>query len=559
MKRYTNRIRDEPEREVKEKKSLKRRWIIMKQKGKKNFFKASTEQLERLKNVQGYDWMRAAEQKEGVTVSAVYDVSDNRKPNTGLKLYTVEKANAVVFTNNEQGSRSCFLHQNIAALGRSTSKPNLFVFDSTRELYGMHAETLKAQGYKVSLLDFSEPHNSDKWNPFAGLIWRVKQIRELENELENRDGKYYANGEEFYTYKKARERLAWHWITLYKDISDLADGLVNGYPFCNEPESAKIFAAFLCAMCEDCVASKLCTSQLLLTNVFRNIEKYCSTDYRKLEEYIVDKRNKNSQARKIMNTVFSGKDKEAYLKLIDLVYKTISKSFDENLEILTSESTIDLFTEEDEPKAIFVVSTKVEDCRNHFIRFFFKQASTAESMLKDVISCRMDYKAPENVRSSYFIVNNYSGLVNIPYEIADFAGEENPHKLILISQSYEQLIKLYGEGFGDWIKSEGVIKMFLSADDIKSKKEYYELCCVKEGTEEQSEPTKAEIEIFDQVKGVGNAVVAIGENPPCPTHYENAYNLFGLYCPEGGIKTIEREKRSLDAPVLFDIGNPQKE
>ena len=39
----------------------------MKQKGKKNFFKASTEQLERLKNVQGYDWMRAAEQKEGVS------------------------------------------------------------------------------------------------------------------------------------------------------------------------------------------------------------------------------------------------------------------------------------------------------------------------------------------------------------------------------------------------------------------------------------------------------------------------------------------------------------
>ena len=222
----------------------------MKQKGKKNFFNASTEQLERLKNVQGYDWMRAAEQKEGVTISAVFTESDNRKPNTGLKLYAVENTSAVVFTNNEQGSRSCFLHQNIAALGKSTGKPNLFVFDSTRELYGMHAQTLKAQGYKVSLLDFSEPQNS-----------------------ENRDGKYYANGEEFYTYKKARERLAWQWNSLCEDVRDLADGLVKGYPFGVDEETPKIFIAFICAMCEDCVASKLCTSQLLLTNVFRNIQK----------------------------------------------------------------------------------------------------------------------------------------------------------------------------------------------------------------------------------------------------------------------------------------------
>lgn len=531
----------------------------MKQKCKKNFFNASTEQLERLKNVQGYDWMRAAEQKEGVTISAVFTESDNRKPNTGLKLYTVENTSAVVFTNNEQGSRSCFLHQNIAALGKSTGKPNLFVFDSTRELYGMHAQTLKAQGYKVSLLDFSEPQNSDKWNPLSGIIWRVKLIRELENELENRDGKYYANGEEFYTYKKARERLAWQWNSLCEDVRDLADGLVKGYPFGVDEETPKIFIAFICAMCEDCVASKLCTSQLLLTNVFRNIQKYYLTDYQKLEEYIVDKRHKNSYARKIMSSLFSGKDRDVSMSMVNRALKSISNFFDENLERLTSEASIDLYTEGDEPKAIFVVSTKPENCRNHFARFFFKQAATAEKVVEDVKKCRMDYKEPASRRASYFIVNNYSGLLNVSYQSGNFADTQYHHKLILIAQSYEQLVEIYGANICDWIKGDGVIKMFLSADDIKSKKEYCELCCVKDGAEEISEPSIAEIEIFDKVKGVGNAVVAIGDNPPCPTHFTNACNLFELYCPEGGVEITEREKRELDAPLLFDIGSLRRD
>ena len=62
------------------------------------------------------------------------------------------------------------------------------------------------------------------------------------------------------------------------------------------------------------------------------------------------------------------------------------------------------------------------------------------------------------------------------------------------------------------------------------------------------------MEIFDNAKGVGNAVVAVGDNPPVSTRFTPAYKLFGLYCPEGEVKQVEKQRNTLDKSALFDIG-----
>ena len=534
----------------------------MKQRGKKMIFNTSTEHLERLKNVQGYDWKRAAEQKAGVTISAVLSGTENKKQNTGLKLLTVQDTNAVVFSNNEQGSMSCFLHQNIAALGKSSTKPNLFVFDSTRELYEVHAHTLEAEGYHVYLLDFSNAFHSDRWNPLSELIWRVKQIRELDNELENRDGKYYAIGEVYYTYKAARTRLMSHWNELYLSVSGIS-AMIIGDSADNEAELAeKIVTSFICAMCEDCVSSKLRTSQLLLTNVYQNIMKYGSGDYELFKEYLVDKRAKPSFSRVIMSQVFAEENKQELVKRLNQAVALISHRFDKDVERITSEATLDLYTEADFPKAVFIVNDKDNVCKNNHLELFFLQACEARAEVARELQFRINQKEPIMRRLSYFIINNHNGRLNIPFKGNCFKHLSEHNKLILVLQSYSQLIEKYGTVYGDWIKTPAVLKMFLSADDVECKKEYFELCFNRDGNENETDMTKAEVEIFDKAKGVGNAVVSIEENQPCPTHFTNAYTLLGLYCSNSCIEHVECTEQAvteLDEGLLFDIQDLDKE
>ena len=528
----------------------------MKQNGKKYNFNNSTVELERLKDMQGYDWMWAAEQKDGVTIAAECDYPEQGKKQkgVGLKLLTVKNFNAVVFSNNEAGSRTCFLHQNIATLGKSSTKPNLFIFDNSHELYEAHAETLKSEGYKVYLLNFKDEVASDKWNPLSALVWRVKLIRELENELENRDGKYYALDEVFTTYKQVRERATELRQSLYENVYEITESLFGGTTTENADISKKLISAFILAMCEDCIASKLCTSQLLLTNVYQNLLKYGVEGDDVLKGYLMKMRNRYSKAKVLMNEIFALQGGESFKKAVGGAIFLLSHAFDDKIGLITSEPLIDLYSEDEHQTAIFIVGDKTGCYQHRYIELFFTQAYKARMELEQMQSRRMDYEIPSFRRSSYFLINDYKSFLNVPFSKGIFTTDDMRRKLILVSQCYSQLLEKYGSGFEDWIKSSGVLKMFLSADDVESKKEYCELCCNREGTESKPEQKRVEMEIFDNAKGVGNAVVAVGDNPPASTRFTPAYKLFGLYCPEGEVKQVEKQRNTLDKSALFDIG-----
>ena len=47
------------------------------------------------------------------------------------------------------------------------------------------------------MLDLREPYSSARWNPMNVLIRRIKLVKDLENNLQNKDGKYYGAGETF--------------------------------------------------------------------------------------------------------------------------------------------------------------------------------------------------------------------------------------------------------------------------------------------------------------------------------------------------------------------------
>ncbi len=504
--------------------------------------------LGRIKDIMCFNWENTNQYPDGVTIHAEHEVSPSKKQlDAKLKMLTVKSVNAVAFSTNASGGRSCFIDQNIAALSNSATKPSLFVFDSDVELYCRHAKSLEKLGYKVALLDFEYPNNSDKWNPYSTLVWRIKLIRELSNELENRDGKYYGVGEMFRTYKDVRTRLDEIRNELYEAVDFITEQLF--YHIVESDECAiarKLISAFTIAICEDCIASQLGVSQLILTNVCQNLLHYCKNDSAVLKGYLVDKRNKHSKAKAVAQEVYEGRSPEDLQGIMESVIRLIRLNCGDGVMSATCENWIDIFCNTDSPTAVFILLRKKEGMVPKYVNLFFSQSYKAREEVMAFERKKMGYIEPKALRPFYYIVNGYDVLPNIKFDCSLFSGENGARHLILIAKSYTQLLKKYGEKFSDWLKADCSLKLFLSVDDLESRKEYCELCCSHLGNEAQAIQSLKEIEMFDKVNGVGNAVVSLFDKPPFTTRFTPSYKILSLICPEG-----ERREPDSDDSVSY--------
>ena len=532
---------------------------------KKNMFDDSSEemvkQIKKLREVDCFDWANASQHQDGVAINAELILplnSSKTQKAPSLEMLTVKSQNAVAFSTHISGGRTCFLDQNIAALSKSTTRPNLYIVDSDRDLYIRHAKTLKQNGYDVYLLDFNDAKNSDRWNPYAPLIWRIKLIRELETELENKDGKYYGIGEMFTTYKDVRARIKELKSELYDFICIITDVLYNTDMKFDENVVAKakqIISAFTLAMCEDCISSKLGTAQLVTINLLSNFTLFSRGEAKEMISYLTEKRDRNSRVKHIVKdilTPLSDSDKEDVFMIAE---RLIKANIPYELGVLTSEDVIELYKESEHPKAVFVIQPEQDSFMGGYVTLFLSQAYSCNTEMAEAASRQILYIKPESVRPNYFIINGYRNLPDIEFNSDSFGLEDDEHKLILVSKSYRQLLAKYGESFANWMKYNCMVKLFLSVDDMESRNEYRELCCVSEGNETEDDYVQSfkEMELFDKVRGVGNAVVSVLMKPPFITRFTSSETLTNVYYPAGEIEITEPEGLYLDKRVGFDI------
>ena len=542
---------------------------MYKNNSKKNMFDDSSEemikQIKKLSVVENFDWAKASQHQDGVVINAELTLplnsSKNQKP-PYVDTITVKNSNAIAFSTHVSGGRTCFLDQNIATLGGCSTKPNLFVVDSNRDLYIRHAKTLEQNGYHVRILDFNDIAGSDRWNPFSQLIWRIKLIRELENELENRDGKYYGIGEMFTTYKDVRSRIQELRGDLYKEICGIVGSIYNTDTK-SEAKSVegakKLLSAFVLAICEDCIASRLCTSQLVLMNLFQNFDMYCKGDAKQLREYLVNKRHRHSTAKKIVMELFKDASDNTIEDIFFVAGKMMNLDCNYNLCVLTSEDTIDLYKEDDEQKAVFIVMPPKGNFMHGYVELILRQAYSCKTEIKDAVSRQIGYREPNFVRPNYYLVNGYDILPRLDFSNSVFGSENSEHRIILVGRSYAQLLNEYGDDFAKWVKQQCGVKLFLSVDDTESREEYIKLCCSADNGESQDSYLQSfkEVELFDKVRGIGNSVVSVMMNPPFITRFTSSETLLNLYCPLGFYEGRAGEGMGVDKRISFDVAKDE--
>lgn len=527
----------------------------------------TTKRLKKLKEFKVMSYREVGDKTDGIVIGA-------EKKAGGVEVITTSQLHALIVGTTGSGKTTGFVDQNIAVLGRSKSKPSIVISDPKKELYEKHAKNLEKQGYKISVLDLREPYSSERWNPMQVLIRRIRLVKDLENNLKQKEGKYYGAGEVFQTYKDARTRMQELKDEIYENAQDLV------YTICPiqnkeqpnwEQGARNLIFGFVLAMCEDCIKEKIDEKQLLLFNVYHNITKYCSEDTTMLKKYLMEGRDEFSKVRGLVNTVLITSDKTltSYLSEVNAYMNQLA---DDGIMSMTSENELDIINMDEEANAVFVIIPDERFTRHRFVTLFVTQMYKELVEKANLNLRRQQTETAILKRNTYFVLDEFANLPKFEnIEGMVTVARSRGIRFLFVLQSYSQLQAKYGREVGDIIKTNCNVKIFIGSDDSETRKEFSELCGnkkIKSFSVNTNVETSASsntgattqplitIGMLERLNGdeKGDAIVSVRGYEPIWTKFTPSYELSRVYFPEGKAEMSKREAIMFDKEqYLFDI------
>lgn len=533
----------------------------------------TVKKLKKLREFEVANYKDFKDVKDGIVIGA------ERKGNN-VEIISTSQLHALIVGTTGSGKTTGFVDQNIEVLARSKTKPSIVISDPKKELYEKHANQLKKEGYKISMLDLREPYSSARWNPMNVLIRRIKLVKELENNLQNKDGKYYGAGETFLSYKDARTRVQELKDEIYENAQDLVYTLCpvqnKDQPTWEEGARNLIFGLVL-AFCEDCIKGKVEEKQLLLFNIYHNITKYCSEDTSALKEYLLTGRDEFSKVKGLVNTVLITSDKTltSYLSEVNSYMQQLS---DDGILSLTSENDLDIVNLDEEANAVFIIVPDERFTRHRFVTLFITQMYKELVEKANLNLRRNECDTAILKRNTYFVLDEFGNLPKFEnIEGMVTVARSRGIRFLFVLQSFSQLTAKYGKDIGDIIKTNCNVKIFIGSDDPDTRKEFSELCGQKK-VKNFSVNTNAEnpassntgasnqplitIGMLERLNGnvKGDAIVSVRGYEPIWTKFTPSYELKEVYFPEGKADISKREARLFEKQnYVFDIVSKNNE
>ena len=531
----------------------------------------TTKRLKKLKEFTVTTWAKMPEHDDEIVIGA-------EKKGKELEIVSTSALHAMIVGTTGSGKTTGFVDQNIAILGRSKGKPSLIIADPKKELYEKHAKQLESEGYKISTLDLREPYSSARWNPMQVLIRRIRQVKELQNDLKQEDGKYYACGEVFLSHRDARTRVQELKDEIFENAMDLVYTLCpvqnKDQPTWEEGARNLIFGLVL-AFCEDCIAGKMDEKQLQLFNVYHNV---CSEDTTALKKYLLEGRDEFSKVRGLVNTVLITSDKTltSYLSEVNSYMQQLS---DDGILSMTIENDIDIANMDESPNALFVIVPDERFTRHRFVTLFLTQTYKE---LVEKANANLRKKETDTAtlkRRAYYILDEFANLPKMEnIEGMVTVGRSRGIRYLFVLQSFSQLNAKYGKDVADILKSNCNVKLFIGSDDAETRKEFSELCGQKK-VKSFSVNTSAENPassntgasnqplitpgMLERLNGdeKGDAIVSVRGYEPIWTRFTPSYELKHIYFAAGKADIGKREARLFDkSQYVFDIcGGSQAE
>ena len=527
----------------------------------------TVKRLKKMKEFTVTTWDKQGENDDEIVIGA-------EKKGKALEIISTSQLHALIVGTTGSGKTTGFVDQNIAILGRSKGKPSMLIADPKKELYEKHAEQLKSEGYTISTLDLREPYSSARWNPMQVLIRRIRQVKELQNNLKCEDGKYCACGEVFLSYDDARTRVQELKDEIFENTMDLVYTLCpvqnKDQPTWEEGARNLIFGLVL-AFCEDVISGKMDEKQLQLFNVYHNITKYCSEDTTALKQYLLENRDEYSKVRGLVNTVLITSDKTltSYLSEVNAYIQQLS---DDGILSMTSDDDLNIVNMDETPNAVFIIVPDERFTRHRFVTLFITQMYKELVEKANLNLRRGDTETAILKRKAYFILDEFGNLPKLEnMEGMVTVGRSRGIRYLFVLQSFSQLNAKYGKDIADILKSNCNIKIFIGSDDPETRREFSELCGQKKiknfsvNTSTESNATSntgasnqplITVGMLERLNGneKGDAIVSVRGYEPIWTRFTPSYELSGVYFEAGKADISKREARLFEKQeFVFDI------
>ena len=401
------------------------------------------------------------------------------------------------------------------------------------------------------------------------LTRRIRLIKELQNDLQFKDGKYYGAGEVFLSYRDARTRVQELKDEIFENAMDLVYTLcpVQNHEQPNwEMGARNLIFGLVLALCEDCIKGKIEEKQLLLFNVYHNITKYCSEDTTALREYLLEGRDEFSKVRGLVNTVLITSDKTltSYLSEVNSYMQQLA---DDGILSLTSENDLDIVNMDESPNAVFIIVPDERFTRHRFVTLFITQMYKELVEKANLNLRRHQTETAILKRNTYFVLDEFGNLPKFEnMEGMVTVARSRGIRFLFVLQSFSQLNVKYGKDVGDVIKTNCNVKIFIGTDDSDTRKEFSELCGQKKiknfsvntsvehsassSTGAGNQPLIT-VGMLERLNGdeKGDAIVSVRGYEPIWTKFTPSYKLAHIYFKDGKADMSKREA------VLFEKEN----
>lgn len=541
--------------------------IVMKENDLEDTEWLAIKKLKKLKEFEISDWHSIKEKNDGIVIGA-------KKKRKTIEIITTSQLHSLIVGTTGSGKTTGFVDQNIAILAHSKTKPSLIVTDPKKELYEKHKKQLEKEGYQVSMIDLREPYSSTKWNPMNVLIRRIRLVKDLQNNLIQKDGKYYGANETFLSYKDAKARIQELKDEIFENAKDLVYTLC---PVQNKDQptweegARNLILGFVLALCEDCLKDEVEEKQLLLFNIYHNITKYCSEDTTVLKQYLIEKREEFSKVKGLVNTVLITSDKTltSYLSEVNSYMQQLT---DDGILALTSESELDIIHLDETPQAVFIVIPDERQTRHRFVTLFITQIYKELVEKANLNLRRAETSTAILKRNVYFILDEFGNLPH--FEEMDgmvTVARSRGVRFLFVLQSYSQLKNRYGNEIADIIKSNCNVKIFIGTGDIETRKEFSDLCGQKKiktlsiNTSVESLPSSnvgamnqplITTGMLERLNGnkKGDAIISVRGYQPIWSQFTPSYELKEFYFSEGKADLTKKEGTLFEKEnYVFDI------
>lgn len=501
------------------------------------------------------------------------------------------------------GKTSGFVDPVIQILCRTKTKPGLVITDPKGEIHGFHAATLKAMGYDVHVIDLCDPYRSARWNPFAAVIDKTRQIGEAEklelipievvqdkgkyiydaaeydtfeqaNAEADRQGRYIFGGKKFKTYEKAdTERKVFIQKLCDEIFIDLQDIVYTICPVTSQQEpvweqgARNFILGLTVAMWEDLRDGGCREEEFNLHTLYKNITTYATGEMNELRSYLTSDRGMFSQAEGLAQTVLTSTDRtlSSYLSQVNSYMINFA---DSGIRRLTSGNDIELGTFDEKPTALFIKIPDEKENRHFLATLFVTQMYKVLVDKARKNEERGETKTAELKRNVYMIMDEFGNMPKFPsIDRIITVGRSRHIFLCPIIQDFNQLDNKYGKETAGTIKSNCNITVYIGTTDMPTAEEISKRCGNKKqrhisfndgtgtsgsfsvSTAAEAKPLVYPEELLEWNRPpdkVGNAIVLQFGAPPFKSKYLPVYKAKKLYRPESGKAGEQKESELFD-------------